>query len=69
VWNVLQDFSVNEVFTVLDNNLVELRENHNFSAESFFYMLPLSTLEDFSKAYPGDSSELLRYLDLQENNK
>jgi ATP:ADP antiporter, AAA family len=68
-WNIMPDFSVNEVFTVLDKNPAEIMANHKFSTESFFYILPLVTLEDFSKAYPGNSFELLRYLDLQENNK
>jgi AAA family ATP:ADP antiporter len=69
VWNVLPDFSVSNIFTVFDDNLGELMENHNFSTDSFFYLLPLITLEDFSKSYPGNSFELIRYLDLQENNK
>jgi ATP:ADP antiporter, AAA family len=69
VWNLEADFSVMAIGTVFENNISEFTGNHNISAESFFYDLPLSSIENFRNMYPEDSFKILDYLDKQENIK
>jgi AAA family ATP:ADP antiporter len=67
LWNLTGDFSDTRVYPIFDNNLAEYTHNHDISADSFVYLLPITAVEDFRNMYPENSFEILNYLDKQEN--
>jgi ATP:ADP antiporter, AAA family len=68
IWNLTPDFSDIRVFTVDENNLSGFNEKFIKTTDSFFYTLHLKGVEDFWNVYPESSYELLKYLDIKENN-
>jgi AAA family ATP:ADP antiporter len=60
LWNLSTDLSI--------TNINEYIKNQSISADSFFYILPITTIEDFRKTYPENAFEVLNYLDKQEYN-
>ncbi len=66
LWILLPDFSVARVYAFYEGHIPEFKEDQTIRADSFFYLLPLTALEDFQKNYPDNSFKLFRYLDKQE---
>jgi AAA family ATP:ADP antiporter len=63
MWNLLPDFKIAGAHTIYEGRLPDLKNDQTISADSFCYILPLTTLEDFRKNYPESSFELFSYLD------
>ena len=61
-WKLTSDYSVDDVSTVSQNNLVEYINQH-VASDAFFYLLPLKVIEDFRNFYPEDAFRVFNYLD------
>lgn len=69
IWSITADLTIIGMAAIFENNISEYRDNHIIVPETYFYMLPLSAVEDFRNIYPENSFEVLHYLDKQENIK
>ena len=66
LWNTSSDFSNTKVFTLIENRASENKESYIDSDDAFFYLLPLTVLDDFSVIFPEGSFEIYSYLNSNE---
>jgi AAA family ATP:ADP antiporter len=66
LWVLLPDFKLVGVYTIYEGHLPDFNSDQIISDGSFFYLLPMTALEDFRKNYPESSFELFNYLEKQE---
>jgi AAA family ATP:ADP antiporter len=67
LWNLKGDFSVASLSSVFDN-IFSNSSVKDAPEDSFFYILPVTALEEFRRIYPESSFEIFNYIDNQENN-
>jgi AAA family ATP:ADP antiporter len=69
LWYINPDFSTAGVYTLFDGDLPQISGNRKISAESFCYLLPLKSVEDFRNIHPESAFKIFAYLDNLENNQ
>jgi len=66
IWRLNKDRKTEEVIVRLNGKPVEKQTKSSKAESSLFYLLPLTAVEDYLDHFPEHSSEILKYIDSNE---
>jgi AAA family ATP:ADP antiporter len=66
IWNTRSDFNETKVLPFFEENLTDNRKSYISSDDTYYYLIPLTALEDFQNMFPERTFEIYNYLDSHE---